>query len=72
LNLFTRPASGAEDRKPLINALKSVKAKDQAMLDVTDVLPGRCELRFYGAAKVPWGANDARRYLRILRKVQAE
>jgi len=58
LDLFTYaasyPESNIEDGRPVANASKSVKAKGQATLDVEDVLPGRCELRFQGDAKVPY------------------
>lgn len=54
LNLFTYPASGAKEGRPFANALKQIKAKNQATLDVENVLPGRCELRFFGAAEVPY------------------
>jgi uncharacterized GH25 family protein len=54
LDLFTYPASLREDGRPLVNASKSIKAKDQATLDVEDVLPGRCELRFFGAETSPY------------------
>ncbi len=47
LDLFTLPASGAKEGQPLTSASKSVKAKDQATLDIEDMLPGRCELRFW-------------------------
>jgi hypothetical protein len=54
LDVFTQPRSDHEDGKPSTNSLKSVKAKDQATLDIENVLPGRCVLRFHGTATVPY------------------
>src|SRR5262245_13313791 len=54
LDLFTYPASSAKEGQPVTNASKSLKAKDQDTLEVGDVLPGRCELRFHGDAEVPY------------------
>ncbi|HZV03744.1 MAG TPA: carboxypeptidase-like regulatory domain-containing protein [Gemmataceae bacterium] len=54
LELFTYPKSNVEDGRPLTNAGKSIKTKDQDTLDIADVLPGRCNLRFFGAGKVPY------------------
>ncbi len=54
LDLFTYPASLEKDGRPFVNASKSVKAKGQATLDVADVLPGRCNLRWNADAKVPY------------------